>query len=249
MQLTKLRAAPVLRAEVPPCAPAGQTDGGTASQLIRGVLRTGKRKGRERVIRTMCRVVVTAVAFSVCPPVLEAGPRVLILPLSSEGGAATPSTQEGCTALAAKLTTLEVPATVAPASPAWEELVAQANASGGGLTVGLEIFASGGCPRVLAPRRVAPDNTPAGVALEGRQLQEVVRRTIEAGRTAESNQLAEAIASHGRWCKEPSTHAAAYVLANVRSPVVVVMLPSRMAADLTPVLAATVADAARGKRP
>jgi hypothetical protein len=27
MQLTKLRAAPVLRAEVPPCAPAGKTDG------------------------------------------------------------------------------------------------------------------------------------------------------------------------------------------------------------------------------
>jgi len=37
MQLTKLRAAPVWRAEVPPCAPAGQTDGGTASQLIRSV--------------------------------------------------------------------------------------------------------------------------------------------------------------------------------------------------------------------
>jgi hypothetical protein len=37
MQLTKLRAAPVLRAEVPPCAPAGDMDGGTASQLIRGV--------------------------------------------------------------------------------------------------------------------------------------------------------------------------------------------------------------------
>ena len=37
MQLTKLRAAPVLQAEVPPCAPAGRTDGGTASQLIRGV--------------------------------------------------------------------------------------------------------------------------------------------------------------------------------------------------------------------
>ena len=33
MQLT-LRAAPVLRAEVPPCAPAGKTDGVTASQLI-----------------------------------------------------------------------------------------------------------------------------------------------------------------------------------------------------------------------
>ena len=40
MQLTKLRAAPVLQAEVPPCAPAGETDGGTASQLIRGVGRT-----------------------------------------------------------------------------------------------------------------------------------------------------------------------------------------------------------------
>jgi len=40
MQLTKLRAAPVLRAEVPPCAPAGRTDGGTASQLIRSVGRT-----------------------------------------------------------------------------------------------------------------------------------------------------------------------------------------------------------------
>jgi hypothetical protein len=37
MQLTKLRAAPVWQAEVPPCAPAGETDGGTASQLIRGV--------------------------------------------------------------------------------------------------------------------------------------------------------------------------------------------------------------------
>jgi hypothetical protein len=37
MQLTKLRAAPVLQAEVPPCAPAGQLDGGTASQLIASV--------------------------------------------------------------------------------------------------------------------------------------------------------------------------------------------------------------------
>jgi hypothetical protein len=37
MQLTKLRAAPVRRAEVPPCAPAGKMDGVTASQLIRGV--------------------------------------------------------------------------------------------------------------------------------------------------------------------------------------------------------------------
>jgi hypothetical protein len=40
MQLTKLRAAPVRRAEVPPCAPAGRMDGGTASQLIRSVGRT-----------------------------------------------------------------------------------------------------------------------------------------------------------------------------------------------------------------
>jgi hypothetical protein len=47
MQLTKLRAAPVLQAEVPPCAPAGQTDGGTASQLIRGVRPTGAPDGRE----------------------------------------------------------------------------------------------------------------------------------------------------------------------------------------------------------
>jgi hypothetical protein len=39
MQLTKLRAAPVLQAEVPPCAPAGWVDGGTASQLIRSVRR------------------------------------------------------------------------------------------------------------------------------------------------------------------------------------------------------------------
>ena len=39
-QLTKLRAAPVLRAEVPPCAPAGEMDGGTASQLIRSVRQT-----------------------------------------------------------------------------------------------------------------------------------------------------------------------------------------------------------------
>ena len=47
MQLTKLRAAPVLRAEVPPCAPAGGMDGGTASQLIRSVRRTCGEWGRE----------------------------------------------------------------------------------------------------------------------------------------------------------------------------------------------------------
>ena len=46
MQLTKLRAAPVLQAEVPPCAPAGETDGGTASQLIRGVRPTWEMSAR-----------------------------------------------------------------------------------------------------------------------------------------------------------------------------------------------------------
>jgi hypothetical protein len=47
MQLTKLRAAPVLQAEVPPCAPAGRMDGdgGTASQLIRGVRPTEQEAG------------------------------------------------------------------------------------------------------------------------------------------------------------------------------------------------------------
>jgi len=45
MQPTKLRAAPVLRAEGPACAPAGQTDGGTASQLIRSVRRKRGARG------------------------------------------------------------------------------------------------------------------------------------------------------------------------------------------------------------
>jgi hypothetical protein len=39
MQLTKLRAEPERKAQVPPCAPAGRMDGGTASQLIRSVRR------------------------------------------------------------------------------------------------------------------------------------------------------------------------------------------------------------------
>ena len=42
MQLTKLRAAPERQDKVPPCAPAGRSDGGTASQLIRSVLRTSR---------------------------------------------------------------------------------------------------------------------------------------------------------------------------------------------------------------
>jgi hypothetical protein len=47
MQLTKLRAAPERQDKVPPCAPAGRMDGGTASQLIRSVRRTvGLKEGR-----------------------------------------------------------------------------------------------------------------------------------------------------------------------------------------------------------
>jgi len=44
MQLTKLRAAPVRQDKVPPCAPDGQPDGGTASQLIRRVGRTNRER-------------------------------------------------------------------------------------------------------------------------------------------------------------------------------------------------------------
>jgi len=43
-EMTKLRAAPLSQAEVPPCAPAGRLDGGTASQLIPGYRRTWKRR-------------------------------------------------------------------------------------------------------------------------------------------------------------------------------------------------------------
>ena len=42
MQRTKLRAAPVRHAVVPPCAPAGRMDEGTASQLIASVRRTNE---------------------------------------------------------------------------------------------------------------------------------------------------------------------------------------------------------------
>jgi hypothetical protein len=49
MQLTKLRAAPERQAEVPPCAPAGETDGGTASQLIPSVRPTVREQHEEAV--------------------------------------------------------------------------------------------------------------------------------------------------------------------------------------------------------
>jgi hypothetical protein len=53
MQLTKLRAAPERRDKVPPCAPAGRANGGTASQLIRRVLRScAKARGWRSVSTT-----------------------------------------------------------------------------------------------------------------------------------------------------------------------------------------------------
>jgi hypothetical protein len=55
MQLTKLRAAPERQAEVPPCAPAGQIDGGTASQLIRSVRRTRLGSEQEKHEVTVAR--------------------------------------------------------------------------------------------------------------------------------------------------------------------------------------------------
>jgi hypothetical protein len=55
MQLTKLRAAPERQDKVPPCAPAGDMDGGTASQLIRGVRRT--RRG-EVVLRITAAIAI-----------------------------------------------------------------------------------------------------------------------------------------------------------------------------------------------
>jgi hypothetical protein len=46
-QLTRLRAAPVRQAELPLCAPADKMDGGTASQLIRGVRPTWRARQNE----------------------------------------------------------------------------------------------------------------------------------------------------------------------------------------------------------
>ena len=59
MQLTKLRAAPERQAEVPPCAPAGGMDGGTAPQLIRRVRRLA---GEWELTHTLqvCRLLVYA---------------------------------------------------------------------------------------------------------------------------------------------------------------------------------------------
>jgi hypothetical protein len=52
MQLTKLRAAPERQDKVPPCAPAGQTGGVTASQLIASVRPT--RGAMEGAYTTAC---------------------------------------------------------------------------------------------------------------------------------------------------------------------------------------------------
>jgi mRNA-degrading endonuclease RelE of RelBE toxin-antitoxin system len=61
MQLTKLRAAPVLQAEVPPCALAGQMDGGTGSQLIRSVrpTRRGVRESGYNVARVRFEIILS----------------------------------------------------------------------------------------------------------------------------------------------------------------------------------------------
>jgi hypothetical protein len=64
MQLTKLRAAPVLQAEVPPCAPAAGTDGGTASQLIRSVRPTHEGAMRQAVRVAIGAGVITAGVWS-----------------------------------------------------------------------------------------------------------------------------------------------------------------------------------------
>jgi hypothetical protein len=198
---------------------------------------------------TVSRVVLTALALAAGSPALAGEPAIFIVPLSSAGSAGTRLTQEACEALAARLADLEVSTTVATASPAWEELVAQSNASGTRLTVALEITTFGSCPRVLAPRRVVVEQPSSPVTLKGARLQEVVRKGIEAARTAESGRLAGAISKQGHWCKGPLTRAATYVLANVRSPVVVVMLPSKTAAAFSAGLAATLAEAVRGNRP
>ena len=60
MQLTKLRAAPERRAEVPPCAPAGETNGGTASQLIRSVGPTMQAMAMRAVATAACLMIILA---------------------------------------------------------------------------------------------------------------------------------------------------------------------------------------------
>jgi hypothetical protein len=48
MQLTELRAAPERQDKVPPCAPAGEMGGGSASQLIRRLGRAWRWGGDHR---------------------------------------------------------------------------------------------------------------------------------------------------------------------------------------------------------
>ena len=90
MQLTKLRAAPVWRAEVPPCASAGQRDGGTASQLIRSVIRTygpaGRGESEPDACCTVRRRMEDMMRFS-WSMILLAG--VLAAPSASTGAQAT----------------------------------------------------------------------------------------------------------------------------------------------------------------
>jgi hypothetical protein len=180
-------------------------------------------------------------------PALAGHPDVFILPLSSAIGPATHLTQDACAALAEQLSKLKVSATVAEPTPAWEELAASANASGPRLTLGLRVNESSSCPTVVAPKRVTAPSTPP--MPEGAPLQQAILDATEAARTGESASLAVAIAQQGRWCSGRPTRPEAYVLSNVRSPVVVVTLPSKRAADLSLLLAAALAQAVRREHP
>jgi hypothetical protein len=68
MKLTKLRAAPVRQAEVPPCARAAWTHAGTASQLIPGVRRTRRARATAVAILAFCSF-GRASAQEAAPPV------------------------------------------------------------------------------------------------------------------------------------------------------------------------------------
>ena len=193
------------------------------------------------------RLLTIGLGVVVTSPVLAGHPDVFILPLSGAIGLPTHQTQDACAALAEQLSKLKVSAIVAEPTPAWEELAAFANASGPRLTVGLQVNESSSCPTVSAPKRVTAASAPPPP--EGAPLEQAIRDATEAARTGESASLAVAIAQRGRWCSGRATRSEAYVLSNVLSPIVVVTLPSKKAADLSIGLAATLAQAVRREHP
>jgi hypothetical protein len=97
MQLTKLRAAPVLQAEVPPCAPAGRMAGGTASQLIRSVGRTIGCAERQMVRVVICAL-VAAVVLSGCSGSghSDGTPTIAIGPIEVTSAPCQPCTDNRC---------------------------------------------------------------------------------------------------------------------------------------------------------